>query len=178
MDLQERTIESKEIYNGKVLRLRVDRVRLPDGNETSREIVEHRGAVAIVAVDEKNRVYFVRQYRKPLEKALLEIPAGKLEEGEEPLECAKRELAEEIGYTPGDIRRLTFVYTSPGYCNERVFIYLARDLQRYQLEKDEGEFLEVETYPLEEAVRMVLDGVIEDGKSITGILLASRYLSR
>ena len=177
MELQEKTIESREIFNGNVLRLRIDRVLLPDGSETNREIVEHRGAVAIVAVDDENRVYFVRQYRKPLEKALLEIPAGKLEVGEEPLECARRELAEGIGYTPGDIRQLAFVYTSPGYCNEKVFIYLARNLRPHRLEHDEGEFLEVETYPLEEALKMVLNGVIEDGKSITGILLASRFLS-
>ena len=177
MNLEEKTIESREIYNGNVLRLRVDRVLLPDGSETSREIVEHRGAVAIVALDENERVYFVRQYRKPLEMPLLEIPAGKLEEGEEPLECARRELAEEIGYSPGELRQLAFVYTSPGYCNERVFLYLARDLKRHQLEKDEGEFLEIETYPLEEALKMVLSGIIEDGKSIAGILLASRFLS-
>jgi len=178
MDLEEKTIESKLIYNGKVLRLRLDTVTLPNGREAMREIVEHSGAVAVVPIDEEKRVYLVRQYRKPMEKTLLEIPAGKLEPGEDPIECAKRELAEEIGFTPGELKQLAFICSSPGYCDERVYVYLARDLKSHQLEKDESEFLEVEIYPFAEVLKMVLDGSIEDGKTITGLLLASHYLAQ
>ncbi len=177
MDLQEKTIESRKVYDGKVIRVRLDKVLLPDGREGMREIVEHSGAVAVVPVDHDNRVYFVRQYRKPLEKLLLEIPAGKLEPGEDPQECAKRELAEEIGFTPGELRQMSFMYSSPGFSDEKIYLYLARDLTRYRLENDEGEFLEVECIPLADALDMVLDGTIEDGKTIAGILLASHFLS-
>lgn len=177
MDLYEKTIGSKKIYDGKIIRVRQDRVLLPDGRESTREIVEHSGAVAIVPVDNNNGVYFVRQYRAPLEKILLEIPAGRLEPGEPPEECAKRELAEEIGFMPQKLRQMAFIYSSPGFSDEKVYLYLAQDLVKHHLENDEGEFLEVVHMPLPEALAMVTDGAIEDGKTITGLLLASRFLS-
>lgn len=176
MDLYEKTIESRKVYEGKIIHVRLDRVLLPDGRESRREIVEHSGAVAIVPVDGDSGVYFVRQYRAPLEKVLLEIPAGRLEPGEEPVECAKRELAEEIGFIPGQLKQMAFIYSSPGFSDEKVYLYLAQDLVQHRLENDEGEFLEIVRMPLKEALAMVMDGAIEDGKTITGLLLASRFL--
>jgi ADP-ribose pyrophosphatase len=172
----ERTISSKKIYEGKIIRVRLDTVQLPNGRKSCREIVEHTGAVAVVPLEE-DRVYFVRQFRKPLEKVLLEIPAGKLEQGEAPEECARRELAEEIGYWPRELQQLSHFYTSPGFSNEMLYLYLARGLVRKKAEGDEGEVLEVETLPLQEALKRITSGEIEDGKTIIGLLMASYYLS-
>ncbi len=174
--LHEKTIESRTIYEGKVIRVRLDRVLLPDGRESSREIVEHSGAVAIVPLDDENSVYFVRQYRAPLQKVILEIPAGRLEPGEKPEECARRELAEEIGLMPKTLQQMAFIYSSPGFSDERVYLYLARDLVPHRLENDEGEFLEIVRLPLSEALAMITDGAIEDGKTIAGLLLAVQHL--
>lgn len=179
MDLNEKTISSREIYSGKIINVRLDSVRLPDGKESRREIVEvvNTGAVGMVPVKD-GRVYLVRQYRKAVEKALLEIPAGRLELGEGPLQCARRELAEEIGFLPNNLQRLAFFYTSPGFSNEVLYLYLAQDLVQVETEKEEGEYLEVESIDLLEAIKMVSNGEIEDGKTIIGLLMASDYLSR
>ncbi len=177
MDFTEKTLESRSIFEGKVIKVRVDRVLLTGGQESEREIVEHLGAVAVVPVDENGRVYLVRQYRKPLEKMLLEIPAGKLEPGEDPLECARRELTEEIGFFPQTIRKLTFYYSSPGFSNEGIHLYLATDLIRQDTPGEEGEFLEVLSMPLAEALSMVMSQEIEDGKTIAGLLMAEQKLS-
>ncbi len=180
MDLIEKTISSREIYNGKIISVRLDRVQLPDGQESQREIVEvaNGGAVGIVPVKD-GRVYLVRQYRKAVEKVLLEIPAGRLEPGEDPSHCAQRELSEEIGFKTENLQRLAFSYSSPGFSNEVLYLYLARDLVRDEAAvKEEGEFLEVDSYGLSEALKMVSDGEIEDGKTIIGLLMASYYLSK
>lgn len=176
-DLFEKTISSKKIYDGKIIRVRVDTVQLPDGQESSREIVEHGGAVAIVPV-ENNQVYFVKQFRKPIEKVLLEIPAGKLEQGEDPAECARRELVEEIGFWPNELELLSFFYSSPGFSNEILYLYLARRLVKKQITYDPGEFLEVEACSFQEALKRITAGEIEDGKTIIGLLMAAHYLSR
>ena len=175
-DLYEKTIRSKDIYNGKIVKIRVDTVRLPDGKESRREIVEHGGAVAIVPI-ENNKVYFVKQFRKPIEKILLEIPAGKLELGEEPEECARRELVEEIGFWPEELKLLSSFYSSPGFSNEMLYLYLARRLVKKQITYNSGEFLEVETHSLQEVLKKITSGEIEDGKTIIGILLAAHHLS-
>ncbi|MEW5920277.1 MAG: NUDIX hydrolase [Bacillota bacterium] len=177
MDLTEKTIESRSIFDGKVIRVKVDRVQLPGGRESEREIVEHVGAVAIVPVDENNQVYLVRQFRKPLEKMLLEIPAGKLEPGEDPLDCARRELVEEIGYYPRQIRRIAFYYSSPGFCNEEIHLYLATDLVRQEVPGEEGEFLNVLSLPFREALNRIMAQEIDDGKTIAGLLLAAKHLA-
>ena len=176
MDFTEKTLESRRIFEGRVIKVRVDRVSLPGGQESEREIVEHLGAVAMVPVDARGRVYLVRQYRKPMEKMLLEIPAGKLEPGENPLECARRELTEEIGFFPGKIDKLTFYYSSPGFSNEGIHLYLATELVRQDTPGEEDEFLEVLTMPLTEALDMVMSGEIEDGKTISGLLMVARQL--
>ncbi|NLL20630.1 MAG: NUDIX hydrolase [Firmicutes bacterium] len=179
MNLNEKTISSREIYSGKIISVRLDRVQLSDGQESSREIVEviNSGAVGIVPVKD-GRIYLVRQYRKAIEKVLLEIPAGRLEPGEDPLHCAQRELAEEIGFRTENLQRMAFFYSSPGFSNEVLYLYLARDLVRGETVKEEGEFLEVESYAFPEALKMVSNGEIEDGKTIIGLLMAANYLSK
>jgi ADP-ribose pyrophosphatase len=178
-NLDEKTISSSSIYDGKIIKVRLDKVRLSDGKEGYREIVEmtSKGAVAIVPLVD-DRVYFVKQYRKSLEKALLEIPAGRVDAGEEPADSARRELTEEIGFWPNKLEQIAFFYSSPGFSDEVIYLYLARDLVKHEAASDEGEFLEIQSIPLSEALKMISNGEIEDGKTITGLLLASFYLSQ
>jgi len=171
--MQEETISRKRVYKGRLLRLRVDQVRLPDGRITTREIVGHRGSVAIVALDEQQRVVLVQQYRKAVEKTLLELPAGTLEPGENPEDCAFRELQEETGYRADALRLLAAFYTAPGYCSEHLYLYLATDLHRDIGQPAGDEAIEVLLLPLEEAVRLVRQGEICDAKSMVGLLLVA-----
>ena len=176
MVLNEKTLSSRRIYEGKIIQVRLDKVCLPDGSESYREIVEHGGAVAIVPL-EGEQVYFVRQYRKPVEKILLEIPAGRLEPGENPEECARRELAEEIGFWPRRLQQLAFFYSSPGFTNEILYLYLAQELEEQQAEKDAGEFLEIVKIPFSEALKKISSGEIIDGKTMAGLLMTARHLA-
>jgi ADP-ribose pyrophosphatase len=164
------TIDSHIDFRGRLLTVRTDRVRLADGSETSREIVEHRGAVAIVAVDSEGQILLVRQYRKAAERALLEIPAGTLEPGEEPQDCAGRELIEETGYQAARIERICGFYTAPGYCTEFLDVFVARELTPAFAEADADERIEVTRLPLDECLRLVRSGGICDAKSIVGLL--------
>lgn len=170
------TLERREIFKGKILSLYVDRVRLPNGVEAEREVVEHRGAVGMVAMENEGDVYLVRQYRHAPGRDLLEIPAGKLDEGEEPLACARRELAEEIGLEAGEWARLASFYTSPGFSDEVLHLYLARGLSPAEAAPDEDEFLEVVRISLREALSLVSGGEIEDAKTIAGLTLAALFL--
>src|SRR5665647_1488313 len=129
MDFEEKTVSSREIFQGKIVKLRVDTVVLPDSRQSTREVVEHAGAVAIVALDENRNIIMVRQYRKPVEEVLLEIPAGTLEANEDPLLCAQRELQEETGFTAEHWQKILAYYSAPGFCNERLHLYLASGLQ-------------------------------------------------
>lgn len=171
-----RLIERKTVFEGKVVRLYLDRVLLPNGVEAERELVRHWGAVGMVPLDRDGGVFLVRQYRHPAGRELLEIPAGKLREGEDPLECARRELEEEIGYRASKWTRLTSFYTSPGFSDEILHLFLAEGLIPSQASPEEDEFLEILKVPLEEALGMVASGEIVDSKSIAGIALASLYL--
>ncbi len=170
------TLERKTVFEGKVLRLYLDRVRLPDGVEAEREVVLHWGAVGMVPLDERGGVFLVRQYRHATGKDLLEIPAGKLAEKEDPLRCARRELMEEIGYDAGEFTALASFYTSPGFSDEKLHLYLARDLRPASAEADEDEFLEVVHMPLTQAMSMISRGEIEDSKTIVGISLTVLFL--
>lgn len=172
MDLEEKTIHSHRIFSGKFIDLRIDEVLLPNGKTSTREIVEHPGAVAVVALNKQNEVLMVRQYRKAVEKELLEIPAGKLEIGESKETCAKRELMEETGFYPKDLRYITSFYTTPGFTDEKMHLFLARDLQKNPKEADEDEFIKIEVISFNEVVKKVYNGEIFDGKTIIGILLA------
>lgn len=176
MNLREKTVSTSTIFNGKIVKLIKKEVLLPDGTKGTREVVEHPGAVAIVAVDKENYVYLVRQFRSPIEKEILEIPAGKLDEGETPEECARRELQEEIGQNPREMEKLLSYYTSPGFSNEVLHIYLATDLQEVPIRKVEGEFLQIEKFKYEELTKLIEAGEIEDGKTVLGILLASNKI--
>jgi len=178
MELFEKTLSSKEIFNGRIIKVRVDKVILPDGNESSREIVEHAGAVAILPLDDENNIWMVQQYRKPVEKTLLEIPAGIIEENEEPLVCAQRELAEETGLRAARWEKILSYYSSPGFSNEILHIYMARELTDGEAKPDKDEFLKITKIPLEEAYKSIFEGKILDGKSIIGIQYAYYLLNR
>ncbi|MEA3459549.1 MAG: NUDIX hydrolase [Chloroflexota bacterium] len=167
---QEVTTSSRRVYEGRVVSLRVDTVRLDNGRTTEREIVEHRGAVAMVALDEDDNVLLVRQFRKPAERELLEIPAGTLEPGEGPLACAKRELREEVGCRAEHMEEVDTFYTSPGFCTERIHLYLATGLIPAPSPSEEDEAIEVVKVPLAEALATVKSGEIADAKTIIGLL--------
>lgn len=174
MDFEEKTIKSQDIFSGRIVKLKVDTVILPDGRESTREIIEHAGAVAIIALDKEGQIIMVRQYRKPVEQVLLEIPAGTMEEGEEPLLCAQRELREETGYSAGSWQKILSYYSAPGFTDELLHLYLATDLSDGETQPDEDEFVETAVLPLEQAYQLIFDGQIVDGKSIIGIQYALR----
>ena len=172
----ETVLSSERIYDGKIISLRIDHVRLPDGDLHKREIVEHRGAVAMVALDEEEHIYLVRQYRSATQRVLLEIPAGTLEAGEEPLVTAERELQEEIGMFPASLEPLGTFYLAPGYSDERIHLFLARQLRPASLPADSDEDISVERMPLAEGLRLIDEGAVEDAKTIAGLLRVARYL--
>ena len=170
----EETLSSETIYSGRVVKLRVDNVRLPGGRQTKREVVEHSDCVAIVAVDADDNVLLVRQFRKPVEKKLLEIPAGCIEPGEEPVATVRREMREETGYLPRSIKRMGGFYSTPGFCTEYLHLYLATDLVPERLYASDTESIELVRVPLSQATELINSGTICDAKSIAGLLL---YLS-
>ena len=174
--LSEPTIESKRIYEGSIINVRVDTVRLPNGNTATREVVEHSQAVCIVPIDDDGNVVLVRQYRKPAEEALLEVPAGGVEEGEVSEEAVLRELQEEIGYTAGKLVHLSSFWVAPGWATEFMHAYLATELTPSRLDPDEDEIIQVVRVPFDEAVAMFKTGEIKDGKTISSLLLAQPIL--
>ena len=167
----EETISSREIYSGQILKLRVDDVRLPNGKQTRREIVEHSDAVAVVAIDDDDNVLLVKQFRKPVEKELLEIPAGCIEEGEEADATVYREMQEETGYRPQNIKRLGGFYSTPGFCTEYMHLYLASDLVVDKLYAEDTDDIELVRVPFHQIAELIVSGVICDAKSIAGLLL-------
>jgi ADP-ribose pyrophosphatase len=170
----ERVIASRRLHEGRIVSLREDAVTLPDGRSALREVVEHAEVVAIVPVDPDGNVILVRQYRLPAEESLLEIPAGGVDEGESIEAAAQRELQEETGYRAGKLERLTGFFVSPGYCTEFIHVFLASDLVEDPVDGDEDEDISLERLSLPDAVRLTDTGGIKDGKSIIGLLLASR----
>ncbi|MBU2597870.1 MAG: NUDIX hydrolase [Actinobacteria bacterium] len=198
-NFKERLIKSKEVFRGKLLKLTVSEVKLPDKNVTEREVVSHPGAVAIVPMTSHNEVVMVRQYRFAIERHTLELPAGTLEEGEKPIICAKREFEEEVKMRAKKWKKLISVYPSPGYCNEKIHIFLAKELEdlteagnkgenfkdvqnniknirKSQVEvrkSEKDEFINRVIIPLEEAKNKIFSGEIIDAKTIIGIMLAS-----
>ena len=173
----EPTIESKDIYQGRIIKLRVDTVQLPSGRTTTREIVEHEDAVCVVPIDENNNVLMVRQYRKAVQLNLLEVPAGGVEAGETPNETVLRELQEEVSVTSGSLRRLSGFWVSPGWATEFMHAYLAMDLTPASLPADDDEYISVERVPLESIPGLIENGEIQDSKSIASLLLALRVLN-
>jgi len=175
-DLTEHFLSGEEVFSGKLLRVRRDVVRLPDGAEAVREYIRHPGAVLVVALLDDGRVVLERQFRYPHGRDFIELPAGKLEPGEPHLETAKRELLEETGYVAAEWRRLGVIHTSIGYTDESIEMFLARRLTKRQAKLDDEEFLEVFDVPFEEAVAMVRDGRITDAKSVAGLLWVKSFL--
>ena len=176
MKLSEHTISTEYKFNGRLIRLRTDTVLLPNGNRASREIVEHSGGVGVVALTDDGRIMTVRQYRHAMKEVVLEIPAGKLEKGEEPLLAAKRELAEEVGVTAENWHYLGPLYATPGYCEEVDHLYLATGLTLGESHPDPDEFLERGSMPLTDAVDAVMRGDIPDAKTQTAILKVQRLI--
>ncbi len=172
----EPTVESKLIYEGRILDLRVDTVRLPSGRLTTREIAEHSDSVCMVALDSQGNVLLVRQYRKSVESNLLEVPAGGINENEAPEAAALRELQEEVRYTAGKITRLAGFWVSPGWCTEFMHAYLATELSPAQLDADFDENITVVRVPLAQTIDLITKGEIQDGKSVASLLLAMRHL--
>ena len=178
MDLTERTLESRTVYEGVIVRVKLDEVQLPNGKEARREVVEHPGGVAILALDREDNVAVVRQYRYPFHRVLLELPAGKLEPGEDPRVCGVRELEEEVGLTADEFIYLGGLYLSPGYSNEVLHLYLARGLRQGACHLDEDEFLEGERIPFARLVDMVMADEIHDAKTVAAVLKTKVYLER
>ena len=176
MDNYEKTIKVDNIYEGKILSLRVETVEMPDKKYSKREIVDHVKGVGIIAFDGADSIYLVRQYRKAIDEFTLEIPAGLVEVNEKPIETAKRELQEEIGYKPLDIEYLFDMHASPGFTNDKLAFFLAKNLEESKLELDEDEFLEKKSYKIEDVYNMVINGEITDAKTIIAVMYAKRLI--
>ena len=173
--LREETIDSSLAFQGRLLRLRVDTVRLPDGNTSTREVVVHPGAVAMVPLLDPEHVLLVRQWRHPAGCALLEIPAGTLGAGEDPRDCAARELMEEVGYRPHAIKLLSSIFLAPGYSSECLHLFLAEDLSPERMAHDEDETIDVVCLNWHEIETLISNGEIRDAKTLAGLLLAKKY---
>lgn len=178
MEMREKLVKSEEIFEGRVITVKKETVLLPNGEEASREIVLHPGGVAILPLDDEGNVYMVRQYRRPFDELLLEIPAGKLNYGEDHFECGVRELEEETGLTAEKYDYLGQFYVTPGFCREIIHIYLARGLKKGEMHLDEDEFLEVEKIPFEKLLDMVMTNEITDAKTAIGILKTKVLLEK
>lgn len=179
MNLTEKTIKKTYIFNGKIINLRVDDITLPNGNPATREVIEHNGGVCILPLTDNNEIVFVRQFRYPYMKELLEIPAGKRDSAhEEPLLCGKRELKEETGAEAKEFISLGELYPSPGYVGEIIYMFLARGLTFGETNPDDDEFLNIEKIPFDKALNMVVSGEIKDAKTQAAIMKTAIILGK
>ncbi len=169
--LEEKTLKTEHIFSGRIIQVQVDEVELPNGKTSTRELVKHPGAVAVIAITDDNKLVMVEQYRKPLEKVIVEIPAGKLEKGEEPALCARRELEEETGYDCESLELVSSFYTSPGFADEIIHVYVAKGLTKKENAAglDEDEFVNVLEITLDEALEYIKEQRIFDAKTIFGV---------
>lgn len=168
-DYSEKTLTAQNIFDGKVIKLEVATIELPNGKTATREIVRHNGAVGVLAITEENKIIVVKQYRKALEQSIIEIPAGKLELDENPETCAIRELKEETGYTASNINFLHKFYTSPGFADEIIYLYQAKELIKGEAMPDEDEFVEILELSLTEIDSLVTSGQIVDAKTLVAV---------
>lgn len=173
----EETLESRQVFDGRLLKVFTDKVRLPDGKESSREIIRHPGAVVVIALLDNGKLIFERQFRYPLQRVFLELPAGKIDANEHPLDTARRELREETGYKARTWRQLGTMHPAIGYADERIEIYWAQGLSYVGAELDHDEILEVIELSLADALLAVRDGEITDAKTITALLWAEKTMS-
>lgn len=176
MIFEEKSVSSETIFEGKVIRVRVDQVAMPDGKLARRELVDHPGGVGIVAVTDQQEVILVKQFRKAIERAIYEIPAGKLDAGEGHEACGVRELEEETGCRAREFRYLGFMYPTPGFANEVTHLYLATGLYAGRMHPDQDEYLDVEKVPIEKVKEMIMQNEINDAKTICGVLKAIALL--
>jgi ADP-ribose pyrophosphatase len=168
---EERVLSSQSIYNGRAVNLRVDTIQMPDGRETTREVVEHSECVVVVAIDADKKVLLVKQYRLPVQKDLLELPAGGIEGDEEPVDAVRREMQEETGYLPKKIESLGGFYSSPGYCTEYLHLFLATDLMPSQLYDEDTQSITLVRVPVTDIPELIRSGDICDAKSVAGLLI-------
>jgi ADP-ribose pyrophosphatase len=173
--LSEETLSSRKVFEGRAVKLRIDTVKLPSGRETTREIVEHEDCVAIVALDAADNILLVKQFRKPVEKELLEIPAGGIDPGESPEDAVRREMREETGFLPRKVEKLGGFYSTPGFCTEYLYLYLASDLELKPLQAEDSESISLVRVPLAEIPGLISSGTICDAKSIAGLLTFLEY---
>jgi ADP-ribose pyrophosphatase len=173
--LAEETLSSRKVFEGRAVNLRIDTVKLPSGRETTREIVEHEDCVAIVALDDADEVLLVKQFRKPVEKELLEVPAGGIDAGESPEDAVRREMREETGFLPQKVEKLGGFYSTPGFCTEYLYLYLASDLVPKPLKAEDTENITLVRVPLAEIPGLISSGAICDAKSIAGLLAFLEY---
>ena len=169
-----RRLSSRRVYRGKVLSLDLDEVEEPGGVRTTREVVRHSGSVAVLAIQDDGRIVLVRQYRYPVDDALWELPAGRLDAGESPEEAAQRELQEEIGFKAGQLQKMAFFHTSPGFCDESMHVFRATGLVASKAHGDEDERIEVQAFALADLEAMIDRGEIREGKTLVAILLEGR----
>jgi ADP-ribose pyrophosphatase len=172
-----RILRSDIIHSGKVFNTKVDQIEYNSGNKSIREVAEHPGGAVIVPVTDEGQIIMVTQHRYPVDKTLLELPAGKLDKNENPFHCAVRELEEETGYKSDNVKEIGSIYTTPGYSTEKLWIYLAKDLKSGNHNREEGEFgMKVFGYKLKEIDEKIINGEIVDGKTICGIYLAKNSI--
>jgi len=176
-DFQEKTLSSSKIFQGRIINLRKDEVMLPNGRNSIREIIEHPGAVVILAINEEKEIIMIKQFRKAAEEVLWELPAGTIEENEELISCARRELEEETGYYPKKLKKAITYFSTPGFCDEKLTLFIAEDLEKREKNLDEDEFIQVEHLKISEVLKMVKENVIKDAKTIIGILYLKSFLS-
>ena len=169
-------LERRPIFDGRIVKLSVDRVRLPNGNVAELEVIRHQGASAVVPVDAERHVLLVRQYRHAAGDWLLEVPAGKLDPGESPETCARREVEEETGFRPERLIPMGWVFTTPGFTDEKIWLFAATDLEAARQELEHDEVLTIERLPLERAVALAANGEIRDGKSVCALLRVSHFI--
>ena len=178
MELWEKTTESRRVFDGVLLHLDVDTVALPDGHQTVREVVRHPGGVCVLPLHADGTVSVVRQFRYPYGEVVTELPAGKLEPGEDPFDAIRRELSEETGFTAGEWHDMGLFYPTPGYTDERLHLYFARDLTPGATHPDEDEFLEGDRVALAQLLEWAMTGELKDGKSVALVLKVQRFLER
>ena len=177
MEFFEKTKKSERLFCGKLIDVSRHVVELPDGSESWREVVEHPGGVCIAAVDDDRNIYLVEQYRYPMQEVTLELPAGKLEPDEDPRLAAERELSEETGISASEIKNAGVLYPSPGYCGERLYLFIATGLTQGEQHLDEGELVRCHKMPLRDAVALVLNNEIKDAKSVALIVMADNLIN-